>query len=220
MGEHAEWCPTALCPCANTPKPAEDEPAERWWVGFGGSAPGASTPFCVGLPWQRRCSDFAAHYGGTSPFASARDILGGDSAIFGYEVDGLGYDGLDYVISGGLPRPAQPELYPDSCEILALGLASTPEEGPTILPGEGFLATEDAEYVAGVLTGGPDAAGSNVPSARRGRSSISARVGVRCSTPGPATGLPGWRSDPMVEQVTRTVLRRFLSVRADRCFVR
>ena len=90
-------------------------------------------------------------------------------------------------------------------------LASTLEEGPTILPGESFLGTEDAEYVAGVLTGAPDAAGvertNRVSGAivpfRKGRGEV-----FHAGTCDRVAGLA--RSDPRVEQVTRTVLWRFL----------
>ena len=95
--------------------------------------------------------------------------------------------------------------------MLALGLASTLEEGPTILPGQSFLGTEDAEYVAGVLTGAPDAAG--VLCTKRGSVAIvHFRKGwgevFYAGTCDWVAGLA--RSDRMVKQVTRTVLRRFL----------
>ncbi len=167
------------------------------YAGWSGCSPRGARGFPVYRPDHWAFAGTGLYYG---------DILGGDSAIFGYEVDGL-----DYVISGGLPRPARPELYPDSYEILALGLASTLEEGPTILPGESFLGTEDAEYVAEVLTGAADATGIErtkrgsgaIVHFRKGRGEV-----FHAGTCDWVAGLA--RSDPMVEQVTRTVLRRFL----------
>ena len=50
------------------------------------------------------------------------DVLGAQSRIFAYEVDGL-----DYVIRQGLPYPSGAEQVPDDLEILALGLASNVE---------------------------------------------------------------------------------------------
>ena len=50
------------------------------------------------------------------------DVLGAQSRIFAYEVDGL-----DYVIRAGLPFPSGAEQVPDDIQILALGLASNVE---------------------------------------------------------------------------------------------
>ena len=56
------------------------------------------------------------------------------------------------------PIPPIRAQAPEGIEILALGLSSTVEEGPTIRPGRSFLGIEDGEYVASVLTGRKDAA--------------------------------------------------------------
>ena len=133
-------------------------------------------------------------------------MLGAASVIFGYEVDGL-----DYEIRGGLPYVAPGEIAPEALEILALGLSSTIEEGPTIVPGKVFLGAEDAEYVASVLTGSTTAEaieatkrGSGmIVNFRRGKGEV-----FHAGTCEWVAGL--LRRDEMVIKVTRNVLDRFL----------
>ena len=98
-----------------------------------------------------------------------------------------------------------------SCANVALGLATTIEEGETIRPGESFLGTEDGEYVASVLLGRSD--GQAVAATKRGAGMIvSFRKGrgevFHAGTCEWVMGLA--REDQMVMQVTRNVLNRFL----------
>ncbi len=135
------------------------------------------------------------------------DVLGAKSVIFGYEVDGL-----DYEIKGGLPYVASGEQVPEGLEILALGLSSTIEEGPTIVAGKVFLGSEDAEYVASVLKGSSDAQAVEatkrgcgmIVNFRRGRGEV-----FHAGTCEWVAGL--LRQDEMVIQVTRNVLDRYLT---------
>jgi hypothetical protein len=96
-------------------------------------------------------------------------------------------------------------------QILALGLSSTIEEGPTIRSGQPFLGTEDADYVASVLKGRTDAAA--VEATKRGCGMIvhfhrgKGEV-FHAGTTEWVTGLV--RGDEMVSKVTRNVLDRFL----------
>lgn len=129
------------------------------------------------------------------------DVLGAQSVIFGYEVDGLAYE-----IRGGLPYVAPGEQAPDGIEILALGLSSTIEEGPTIVPGKVFLGAEDAEYVATVLEGSVEATKRGcgmIVNFRRGKGEV-----FHAGTCEWVAGL--FRGDEMVMKVTRNVLDRFL----------
>lgn len=134
------------------------------------------------------------------------DVLGGHSRIFGYEVDGLPYQ-----IRGGLPYPADSAVAPEGISILALGLSSTLEEGPTIRPGRSFLGSEDAEYVASVLTGRAD--DSAIEATKRGCGMIVSFSKGRgevfhAGTCDWVMGLA--RKDAAVMRVTRNVLDRFM----------
>ncbi|MGE0008953.1 MAG: N,N-dimethylformamidase beta subunit family domain-containing protein [Parvibaculaceae bacterium] len=121
------------------------------YAGWSGCSPRGARGFPVYRPEHWAFDGTGLYYG---------DVLGAASVIFGYEVDGL-----DYEIRGGLPHVASGETAPEGLQILALGLSSTIEEGPTIAPGETFLGNEDALYVAGVLAGATDDAPSRRPSA-------------------------------------------------------
>ncbi len=166
------------------------------YAGWSGCSPRGAGGFPVYRPDHWAFAGTGLYYG---------DVLGRDARIFGYEVDGL-----DYVIRHGLPAPADPLAYPRDYQILALGLAATLEEGPTILPGQSFLGTEDAEYAALILTGRADAAGIEqtkrgcgaIVHFRQGRGEV-----FHAGTCDWVAGLA--RADAMVEQVTRNVLHRF-----------
>ena len=106
---------------------------------------------------------------------------------------------------------ADPSLAPEGIEILALGLAATIEEGPTILPGRSFLGIEDGEYVASVLTGRKDA--DAIERTKRGCGMIVNFPKGRGEVfhAGSSDWIVGLtRNDAMVAQVTRNVLDRYL----------
>lgn len=134
------------------------------------------------------------------------DVLGAESFIFGYEVDGLAYTMRD-----GLPFPEALQLHHHDMEILALGLSSTLEEGSTIISQQSFLGTEDGEYVARVLHG--ETTPETIAKTKRGCGLI---VNFK-SGQGEVfhAGSTDWvaglmRQDPMVMQVTKNVLHKFL----------
>ncbi|MFN4141883.1 N,N-dimethylformamidase beta subunit family domain-containing protein [Aestuariivirga sp.] len=167
------------------------------YASWSGCSPRGAKGFPVYRPEHWAFADTGLYYG---------DILGAESRIFGYEVDGLPYE-----IRGGLPHALEGSGAPEGIEILALGLSSTIEEGPTILPGRSFLGTEDGEYVASVLTGRKDA--EAIERTKRGCGMIvNFRKGAgevfHAGTCDWIMGLT--RRDAMVEQVTRNVLDRFL----------
>jgi hypothetical protein len=167
------------------------------YASWSGCSPRGAKGFPVYRPDHWAFAGTGLYYG---------DVLGAGSAVFGYEVDGL-----DYEIRGGLPHVAPGEIAPDGIEILALGLSSTIEEGPAIIPGKVFLGAEDAEYVASVLAGssGADA----IEATKRGCGMI---VNFRRSKgevfhAGTCEWVVGLlRQDEMVIKVTRNVLDRFL----------
>jgi hypothetical protein len=167
------------------------------YASWSGCSPRGAKGFPVYRPEHWAFENTGLYYG---------DVLGAESRIFGYEVDGLPYE-----IRNGLPYPADPAMAPEGIEILGLGLSSTIEEGPTIRPGHSFLGTEDGEYVASVLTGKSDAAA--IERTKRGCGmivSFSRGCGevFHAGTCDWVMGLA--RRDEMVMQVTRNVLNRFL----------
>ena len=171
------------------------------YASWSGCSPRGAKGFPVYRPEHWAFANTGLYYG---------DILGAGSRIFGYEVDGLPYE-----IRGGLPYPADPAMAPAGIEILGLGLSSTIEEGPTIIPGHSFLGSEDGEYVASVLTGAKDA--EAIARTKRGAGMIVAfRRGAgevfHAGTCDWVMGLA--RHDAMVMQVTRNVLDRFLDRQA------
>lgn len=168
------------------------------YASWSGCSPRGAKGFPVYRPEHWAFANTGLYYG---------DVLGAASRIFGYEVDGLPYE-----IRGGLPYPADPAQAPEGLEILALGLSSTVEEGPTILPGRSFLGLEDGEYVASVLLGRKDAAAIEatkrgcgmIVNFRKGRGEV-----FHAGTCDWIMGLT--RQDEMVMQVTRNVLNRYLA---------
>jgi hypothetical protein len=142
-------------------------------------------------------------FGGTG--LSYGDMLGADSHVFGYEVDGL-----DHVIRNGLPEPTFEDGAPEDLEILALGLATLVEEGQGLPPG-GFLADDEGRFVAGMLyhDDGPEA----VDKVKRGCGMIVNfhRGKGDVFHAGSCEWVAGLiRRDPMVELVTRNVLDRYV----------
>ncbi len=133
------------------------------------------------------------------------DVLGGDSRIFAYEVDGL-----DYEIRDGLPYP-RGEV-PDGLEILALGLASNDEVARGLAAEELFLGSEDCALRAAMLHGEVNA--GTMASAARGSGMIVNFEKGRGEVfhAGSVEWVAGLlRRDAQVERVTNNVLRRYLS---------
>ena len=135
------------------------------------------------------------------------DVLGAQSRVFAYEVDGL-----DYVIRDGLPYPSGAEQVPEGLEILALGLASNREVARATDPASLFLGSEDCELHARILYG--EVTPQTMALAGRG----SGMIVSFCKGKGEVfhAGSVEWvagllRHDAQVERVTRNVLDRFLS---------
>jgi hypothetical protein len=95
------------------------------------------------------------HWAFTGTDLQYGDILGNESRIFGYEVDGL-----DYTFRHGLPYPSGEDPAPEGLEILAMGLATQYEETRGFDPADVFLAEE------GPLTSARIFYGSDTPENR------------------------------------------------------
>lgn len=167
------------------------------YAGWGGCVPRGARGFPIYRPEHWAFAGTGLYYG---------DILGADSHVFGYEVDGL-----DYVVRGGLAYPSSAEAVPEGLEILALGLSTLAEEGEMVPKGDVFIGVEDAAFAARTLVGRDDPAavdrvkrGSGmIVSFRRGKGEV-----FHAGSCEWVAGL--MRRDAAVMQVTRNVLERFL----------
>ena len=167
------------------------------YVGWGGCAPRGVRGFPVYRPEHWAFAGTGIYYG---------DLLGAEGHAFGYEVDGL-----DYVIRGGLPEPAEDAGAPEGLEILALGMSSLKEESADIPADDQFLSDADAKFVAETLVG--DDGDAAVDRIKRG-------CGMIVNFPRGKgevfhAGSCEWvaallRRDAMVERVTANVLDRYL----------
>lgn len=167
------------------------------YAGWGGCAPRGTRGFPIYRPEHWAFKDTGLYYG---------DLLGAESHIYGYEVDGL-----DYEIRNGRPYPTATSGAPDGLEILALGMASQVEDGDHVLPEDQFFGDEDGRFIAEMLYG--DASDENLEKVRysngmivnfkRGKGEV-----FHAGTCEWVAGL--LRRDAMVEKVTKNVLDRFL----------
>lgn len=133
------------------------------------------------------------------------DVLGAQSRIFGYEVDGL-----DYRFEDGLPFPTGNDGAAPEIQILAIGIATNIEDDHKIWGETLYIGQEDAIFKAKVLHGevtprtlAVSARGSGMMvSWKRGKGEIF--TAATCEW---VMGLT--RGDNQVKQVTRNVLDRF-----------
>ena len=134
------------------------------------------------------------------------DVLGAQSRIFAYEVDGL-----DYVIRQGLPYPSGEEQVPEGLEILGLGLASNDEVARGVAADELFLGSEDCAFRAQLLHGEINAETMDLASRGSGMIVNFTRGRGEVFHAGSVEWVAGLlRRDPQVERVTANVLARFL----------
>ncbi|MBL8578209.1 MAG: hypothetical protein JNK47_13360 [Mesorhizobium sp.] len=167
------------------------------YAGWGGCAPRGARGFPVYRPEHWAFSGTGIYYG---------DLLGADSHVFGYEVDGL-----DYEIRGGLPFPTEGSGAPDGLEVLALGLASQVEESADMAAEDQFLSDEDGRFTAETLFG--EASDENLEKVKRGNGMIVnfPRGKGEVFHAGSCEWVAGLlRRDPIIEQVTANVLDRYL----------
>ena len=114
-------------------------PPAGLYAGWGGCAPRGVRGFPIYRPEHWAFAGTGLYYG---------DLLGADSHVFGYEVDGLDYD-----IRDGLPEPTADSGAPDGLEILALGMAAQVEESADMPAEDQFLGDEDGRFTAETLYG-------------------------------------------------------------------
>jgi len=165
------------------------------YAGWGGCAPRGVRGFPIYRPEHWAFAGTGLYYG---------DVLGEESHIFGYEVDGL-----EHVVKNGLPEPTPDSGAPEGLQVLALGMASQVEENAE-LPA-GFLNDEDGRFNAETLFGEPS--DSNLEKVKRGNGMIVnfSRGKGEVFHAGSCEWVAGLlRRDAMVEKVTRNVLDRYL----------
>lgn len=173
------------------------------YAGWGGCAPRGVHGFPVYRPGHWAFAGTGIYYG---------DLLGAESHVFGYEVDGL-----DYVIRNGLPEPGGEDAYPEGLQILALGMTSLVEESADIAIEDQFLTDEDGRFVAETLYG--SRSDENLERVKHGCGMIvhfpkgKGEVFHVGSTEWIAGLL---RQDAMVERVTRNILDRYLATSEDK----
>ncbi|MFO1173354.1 MAG: DUF6605 domain-containing protein [Hyphomicrobiaceae bacterium] len=167
------------------------------YVGWGGCVPRGPGGFTIYRPehWAFEGSDL--YYG---------DVLGGQSKIFGYEVDGL-----DYTFRDGLPFPTETAGAPEGLQILAMGHASILEENHANPGSDLFIGDEDLVFAAETLFGAatPEAmdklrrSSGMIVTFPKGKGEI-----FHAGTCEWVAGLID--RDPYVERVTRNVIERYL----------
>ncbi|PSJ57030.1 N,N-dimethylformamidase beta subunit family domain-containing protein [Kumtagia ephedrae] len=165
------------------------------YAGWGGCLPRGVRGFPVYRPEHWAFSGTGLYYG---------DVLGAESHIYGYEVDGL-----DCIVRNGLPEPTGIGSPPNGVQILAMGMASLVEESPGVAPG--WLNDEDAVFTAETLHG--EATPETIDKVKRGNGMIVnfSKGNGEVFHAGSCEWVAGLlRSDAMVEKVTRNVLDRYL----------
>lgn len=171
------------------------------YAGWGGCTPRGARGFPIYRPEHWAFADTGLFYG---------DVLGSDSHVYGYEVDGL-----DYEIRDGRPYPSATSGAPDGLEILALGMASQVEEADFLVPEDQFFGDEDGRFIAETLYG--DASDANLEKVRYSNGMIVNfhRGKGEVFHAGSCEWVAGLlRQDAMVERVTANVLDRYLNKQA------
>ncbi|MES0151901.1 hypothetical protein NKJ95_33040 [Mesorhizobium sp. M0012] len=170
------------------------------YAGWGGWAPRGVRGFPIYQPDHWAFAGTGLFYG---------DLVGAESHIFGYEVDGL-----DYEIRNGLPYPSSTSGAPDGLEILAVGMATLVGESADLAPENAIMSDEDGRFVAELRFGEPNNA--NVDKVKRGSGMIVnfKRGEGEVFNAGTCEWVAGLlRRDAMVERVTHNVLNRYLGRR-------
>lgn len=168
------------------------------YAGWGACVPRGSGGFTVYRPdhWIFEGTDL--YYG---------DLLGAESKIFGYEVDGC-----DYTFKDGLPFPTGSDGAPNNLEILAMGLATTFEADHDIPGAVPFIADHDLKLVAYQHERKTDDA--TLEKYRRGSGMIAYFERGKGAVLNAAScewvsGLID--SDPFVERTTKNILNRLIA---------
>ena len=148
------------------------------YAGWGGCAPRGVRGFPLYRPEHWAFAGAGLYYG---------DLVGADSHVFGYEVDGL-----DHIIRGGLPEPTATSGAPDGLQILAVGLASQVEESADIAVEDQFLRRRGRALRRRNPAWGRQRRQSRQGQARQWHDrQLSSAARARCSMPAAANGLRG-----------------------------
>lgn len=168
------------------------------YAGWGACVPRGPGGFTVYRPehWVFQGTDL--YYG---------DLLGADSKVFGYEVDGC-----DYTFRHGLPYPTGSDGAPENLEILAMGLATTHEADHGNAGAVLFIADHDLHLTAHQHARKNDEA--TLDKFRRGAGMVAYFERGKGSVLNAASC--EWVSglidqDPFVERTTKNILNRFIS---------
>jgi hypothetical protein len=169
------------------------------YAGIGGLAPRASAGFTVYRPEHWILAGTDARYG---------DVLGGESRVATYELDGL-----DYTIEGGLPYSTGADgVDPDSVEIVALCVCANRERDRVLDDNELDIGDADASVLAYVHHG--EVTEETLDKVARGCGVVCEyrRGSGRVVSAASVEWVNGLRvGDPVVEQVTRNILDGLLS---------
>ena len=171
------------------------------YAGWGGCTPRGVRGFPVYRPEHWAFAGTGLFYG---------DVLGQESHVYGYEVDGL-----DYEIRNGRPHPTAESGAPDGLEILAMGMASQVEEADFLEPQDQFFGDEDGRFIAETLYG--EASDENLEKVRYSNGMIVNFPQGKGEVfhAGSCEWVAGLlRKDAMVERVTANVLDRYLKGRS------
>ncbi|RWE19294.1 MAG: hypothetical protein EOS41_30665 [Mesorhizobium sp.] len=173
--------------------------SEGIYAGWAGLAPRGVRGFPIYRPDHWAFAGTGLFYG---------DLLGAESHIYGYEVDGL-----DYEIRNGLPYPSPTSGAPDGLQILAVGMATLVEESADLASEDQFFSDGDGRFVAETLFG--ESSDDNLEKVKRGSGMIVhfKRGNGEVFHAGSCEWVAGLlRCDAMVEHVTCNVLNRYLGV--------
>jgi hypothetical protein len=122
------------------------------YAGFGGMARQNPRGYSVFRP---------EHWAFSGTGLGYADMFGSEASIFGYEVDGL-----EYTFHEGLPEPLGTDGAPAGLEILAMGWATSAEQGRSQDSYSFMLEDRDAKFRAAMLEG--DASQASVRKHSRG----------------------------------------------------
>ncbi|RVC60571.1 N,N-dimethylformamidase beta subunit family domain-containing protein [Mesorhizobium sp.] len=167
------------------------------YVGWGGCAPRGVRGFPIYRPEHWAFAGTGLFYG---------DLLGAESHIYGYEVDGL-----DYEIRKGLPYPTPESGAPEGLEILSVGMATLVEESADLAPEDEIISDGEARFVAELLFREVNSATLNKVKRTSGMIINFKRGKGEVFHAGSCEWVAGLlKQDAMVECVTRNVLDRYL----------
>ncbi|RFB86098.1 hypothetical protein B5K11_28965, partial [Rhizobium leguminosarum bv. trifolii] len=174
--------------------------SEGIYAGWMGCAPRGVRGFPIYRPEHWAFANTGLFYG---------DVLGAESHIFAYEVDGL-----DHEIRNGLPYPSSTSGAPDGLEILAVGMATGSEWSSDIAPEDLTMGDGESRELSDLLF--KEVTDASLEKLKRGSGMIAnfKRGAGEVFHAGSCDWVAGLlRHDPMVEIVTSNVLSRYLGGR-------